>query len=60
MLLTNFLEKIGEYTLLMQKVFTKPQKWNVFLRQYINEISKLGVDSIWIVILYPSLSVRLS
>lgn len=51
MLLTGFLEKIGEYTLLMKKVFTKPQKWNVFLRQYINEISKLGVDSIWIVII---------
>lgn len=51
MLLTGFLEKIGQYTLLMGKVFTKPQKWNVFFRQYINEISKLGVDSIWIVII---------
>lgn len=50
MLLTGFLEKIGQYALLMQKVFTKPQKWNVFFRQFINEISKLGVDSIWIVI----------
>ena len=51
MLLTGFLEKIGQYTLLMQKVFTKPQKWNVFFRQFVNEISKLGVDSIWIVII---------
>jgi len=51
MLLTGFLKKIGEYTLLMKKVFTKPQKWNVFFRQYVNEISKLGVDSIWIVII---------
>ncbi|MFR9166847.1 MAG: MlaE family ABC transporter permease [Dysgonomonas sp.] len=51
MLLTGFLEKIGQYTLLMQKVFTKPQKWNVFFRQYVGEISKLGVDSIWIVII---------
>ncbi|GAB6012388.1 MlaE family ABC transporter permease [Viscerimonas tarda] len=51
MLLLDFLEKIGQYTLLMRKVFTKPQKWNVFFRQYINEINKLGVDSIWIVII---------
>lgn len=48
-LLSSF-QKLGEYTLLMGKVFTKPQKWNVTLRQYIKEISKLGVDSIWIVI----------
>ncbi len=51
MLLLGFLEKIGQYTLLMRKVFTRPQKWNVFLKQYINEISKLGIDSIWIVII---------
>jgi phospholipid/cholesterol/gamma-HCH transport system permease protein len=51
MILIDFLRKIGQYTLLMSKVFTRPQKWNVFLRQYINEISKLGIDSIWIVII---------
>lgn len=51
MLLTAFLEKIGRYTLLMEKVFSKPQKWSVFLRQYVAEISKLGVNSIWIVII---------
>lgn len=51
MFLLALLEKIGNYTLLMQKVFTKPQKWNVFFRQYLNEISKLGVNSIWIVII---------
>ena len=50
MLLSVF-EKIGQYTLLMRKVFSKPQKLSVFFRQYINEISKLGVDSIWIVII---------
>lgn len=51
MLLTGILEKIGQYTLLMQKVFTKPQKWRVFFRQFVSEINKLGVDSIWIVII---------
>ncbi|NDW19568.1 ABC transporter permease [Dysgonomonas sp. 216] len=51
MLIADFFEKLGEYALLMKKVFTKPQKWNVFFKQYISEISKLGVDSIWIVII---------
>ncbi|NDW09356.1 ABC transporter permease [Dysgonomonas sp. 520] len=50
-MLLSLLEKTGQYTLLMKKVFTKPQKMSVFLRQYISEINKLGVDSIWIVII---------
>lgn len=35
----------------MRKVFTKPQKWNVFFRQFMAEMNKLGVNSIWIVII---------
>ncbi len=51
MFLISIFEKLGQYTLLMQKVFSRPQRWNVFLRQFMNEISKLGVNSIWIVII---------
>lgn len=51
MLLTDTFGKIGQYVMLMGKVFTRPQKWKVFFRQLIKEISKLGVDSIWIVII---------
>ncbi|MEN9919263.1 MAG: hypothetical protein RL662_1699 [Bacteroidota bacterium] len=51
MVLINTFEKLGQYTLLMRKVFTKPQKWGAFFRQLIKEISKLGVDSISIVII---------
>ncbi|MDR2953451.1 MAG: ABC transporter permease [Prevotella sp.] len=51
MVLTSLLDKIGRYVLLMHKVFSKPQKWNVFLRQFLDEVSKLGVNSIWIVII---------
>jgi len=47
----SFLEKIGSYVLLLRKVFTKPQKWNVFFKQFFEEVSKLGVNSIWIVII---------
>ncbi|NDV67992.1 ABC transporter permease [Dysgonomonas sp. 25] len=51
MFLFSFLQKIGQYALLMRKVFTKPQKWQVFFRQYMAEMNKLGVNSIWIVII---------
>ncbi|GAB6009034.1 MlaE family ABC transporter permease [Dysgonomonas reticulitermitis] len=50
-MLLSLFEKIGQYTLLLQKVFAKPQRWRVFFRQFFDEISKLGVNSIWIVII---------
>lgn len=50
-MIASILEKIGKYTLLLHKVFSKPQKWSVFFRQFLNEINKLGVNSIWIVII---------
>lgn len=50
-MVASFLEKIGRYALLLNKVFSKPQKWSVFFRQFLNEINKLGVNSIWIVII---------
>lgn len=49
-MILSLLEKIGSYSLLLKKVFTKPQKWRVFFRQFFDEISKLGVNSIWIVV----------
>ncbi|MDR1406946.1 MAG: ABC transporter permease [Tannerella sp.] len=45
------LHQLGEYTLLMGKTFTVPTRWNMFFRQLIREIYKLGVDSIWIVVI---------
>ena len=40
---------IGEYFLLMKKVFEKPEKWSIFSRQYIIEAFKLIIDSLPIV-----------
>ncbi|MDL2266120.1 ABC transporter permease [Parabacteroides sp. OttesenSCG-928-G07] len=45
------LHSLGEYVLLMKKSITLPQKWNMFFKQLIKEIYKLGVDSLWIVII---------
>lgn len=45
----NMLEHVGRYSLLMTRVFTKPQRWRILGRQYTKEVEKLGVDSISIV-----------
>jgi ABC-type transport system involved in resistance to organic solvents, permease component len=44
------LQKFGEYIILMLRALTLPERWSVFFRQTLNEIYKLGVDSLWIVV----------
>ena len=44
------MQKFGQYVILMLRTLTVPERWSVFFRQTIKEISKLGVDSLWIVI----------
>ena len=41
----------GSYVLLMSKVFSRPDRWSVFFRQFIREVYKLIIDSIWIVVI---------
>lgn len=45
------LHRMGEYTLLMMKSITIPDRWSMFFKQLIKEIYKLGVDSLWIVVI---------
>lgn len=49
--MNNALHRMGEYTLLMKKSIAIPDRWNMFFKQLIKEIYKLGVDSLWIVII---------
>ena len=45
------LHSMGEYTMLMMKSISVPDRWSMFFKQLIKEIYKLGVDSLWIVII---------
>ncbi len=47
----KLLTEIGKYFLLMQRVFSKPEKGKVFYRQVMREIDSLGINSIGIVII---------
>ena len=46
MILNDSLSTFGKYCIFLSKVFTIPDRWKVFFKRYINEIYKLGVDSI--------------
>ena len=45
------LHSFGEYVMLMGKCITGPNRWSMFFKQLIKEIYKLGVDSLWIVVI---------
>lgn len=47
----NAIEKVGEYASLMYRTITKPDRWSIFWKQYINEVKKQGIDSLWIVVI---------
>ena len=50
MVLTDSLATFGKYCLFIKRIFALPDKWNVFFRRTITEISKLGVGSIPLVL----------
>ena len=49
--MSKALHQLGEYVLLMGKSLTVPTRWSMFFKQLVKEIYKLGVDSIWIVVI---------
>lgn len=51
MILSNFFDLVGKYVLMMLKVLTPPQRWRIFRKQYFDEVQKLGIDSIIIVLI---------
>jgi len=47
----NILYSIGRYWLLMRRTFHKPEKWSVYWRRVFEEIEKLGIGSLGIVVI---------
>ena len=44
------MQKFSQYVILILRTLTVPERWSVFFKQMTKEMSKLGVDSLWIVI----------
>lgn len=51
MLFTSYLQALGQYLVLMRRVFAIPERFRMFWKQYVKEMAALGVDSIVIVLL---------
>ncbi|MBQ1724503.1 MAG: ABC transporter permease [Muribaculaceae bacterium] len=45
------LSSIGDYCMFLWRSFTVPDKWREFFKRYLNEIYKLGIDSIPLIII---------
>ncbi len=50
-MITKSIKTFGRYCLFMTQVFRKPDKWMVFFKQLLTEISQLGLDSIPLVVI---------
>ncbi len=51
MLLTRSLDRFGRYCMFLWRTFAVPEKWKEFFRRYCDEMSKLGIDSIPLIII---------
>lgn len=51
MLINKYLDSFGRYLILMGRTFTRPERVRMSLKQYVKEMSALGVNSIGIVLL---------
>ncbi len=51
MFLTKGIAAFGKYLDFMGKTFSVPERWRMFMKQYVKEMAQLGVDSIVIVLL---------
>ncbi len=46
----KLLRHFGRYILMMRKVLSVPERWNIFLKQLVLELEKIGLNSIGIVL----------
>lgn len=51
MLTYKYLTALGQYLILMGRAFARPERIRMFMKQYVKEMSQLGVASIGIVLL---------
>lgn len=45
------IQNFGKYLMLMGRVFGRPERFRMYVKQYINEMAQLGINSIGIVLL---------
>lgn len=51
MFIIKSLANFGRYCQFMWRVFSKPERWHVYSKRFVQEVAKLGIDSIPLVII---------
>ena len=51
MAITRWLNAFGDYCMLMWRSFGIPERWKEFFKRYLNEMTKLGIDSIPLILI---------
>ena len=51
MMLLKSLDRFGSYCMFLWRTFSVPEKWKEFFKRYTDEITKLGIDSIPLIII---------
>ena len=46
-----FFFHLGEYILLLKKVFKRPEKWKIYWREILHEMNEIGVGSVGLIII---------
>ncbi len=46
-----FFFHLGEYILLLKKIFKKPEKWKIYWREILHEMNEIGVGSVGLIII---------
>ncbi|MVZ65421.1 ABC transporter permease [Sphingobacterium sp. DK4209] len=41
----------GEYLLLLKKVFRKPEKWKIYIKEILHEMNEIGVGSVGLIVI---------
>ena len=41
----------GEYLLLLKKVFRKPEKWRIYMKEIFHEMTEIGVGSLGLIVI---------
>ena len=47
----NFLSELGKYLLMIKNMFSKPENWKMYWREFMHQCSEIGIGALGIVVI---------
>src|SRR5215204_2753780 len=47
----SFFNEIGKYLLMIKGMFSKPENWKMYWKEFMHQCSEIGMGSLWIVVI---------